>query len=299
VAKRLIMVAEVVMFIRPDRGYPAPVSELPADAVLPEPVRPDPALAAAAEAGPQDEPDPPQEHPYSFIDDQRSRHAMLLWAIPATLGCAALSSYLWYLELPVISKAHPSVLDNLRDGVAGFLGLMVILGLIICGVAAWPAPLYGPERRRRPTPGWLIIVRVIGYWLATFPISGMCLLLLAVSVYWGLHGAWWKLAITAVAGLAFGGMGCLLLADSGELRGEELKPGEEVSERVQKSAWWRHFKLALSLWAWFITGVAVYCGVQGGWSEFWLFLAGAFGSWLARLLAAAGVMPEELFKLPG
>jgi hypothetical protein len=122
---------------------------------------------------------------------------------------------------------------------------------------------------------------------------------LAGSGYWGSQGAWWKAAISALGGAGFGALGCLLLADSGALRDEEIKPGEEVPEAVRNSAWWRHFKLALTLWALFITGTAVYCGVRGDSNEFWLALATSFCSWVARLLAAAGVMPEDLFKLPG
>lgn len=257
-----------------------------------------PAKQAADEDGTAEQiEDESGETPYSFADEQVSRHKMLLWAVPGTFAIAAVGSYFGYIAVPGLSANHPSVVDNLEAGAMVLAGLATIVGVIVCFAAAWPSPLYGPETEPKPMPLWLAILRIIGCWLAMLPFSGICLLLVGGGVDAAVNGDWTKAIIVIVIGLIFGAGACILLAGSGALRGEEIKTGGQLPEAVRKSTWWRRFKVMLTLWALFITGVAIFYGVKGQWGDFWETMAAAFGSWVARLIAATDAMPEETFKV--
>jgi len=235
-----------------------------------------------------------QETPYDFRADQRDRHRTLIWAVPVTLAIAAVGALVGYLGFPGVSDPHQSFAGKLAAGGAGFLGLLTLCLVGGCIYAAWPARVYGPKRK---LPTGVLALKLIGFWLAMFPFSLFCLIAIAAGTYQGVEGAWVKMIIMLIVGLVFGAACCFLLAGSGALRGEELKPGGEVSEAVRKSSWWHHFLLMLTLWALFVTGVAMVFAVRADWSDFADAFGTAIASWVARIKAGSGEMPEEEFQL--
>jgi hypothetical protein len=256
-------------------------------------LRPAAPAAEHKEAAEEDEEKGPEETPYDFRDDQRGRHRALIWVVPVTLALAAMGSFLFYLGYPGIYAAHQSPLDNLEIGSGGFLSLIALFFVGACVYAAWPARVYGPKRE---LPVWALVLKLIGFWLAMLPFSGFSLLATAVGIYQGVNGAWVKMIVLLIIGLVFGAACCFLLAGSGVLQGEKLKPGGGVSEGVRKSSWWRHFRRMLTLWALFVTVVAVALAIQREWGDCADATGTAFASWIARLKAAGGEMPEDAFS---
>lgn len=254
------------------------------------PARP---AAGQEEAAEEDEKKEPTETPYDFRANRRARHRALIWAVPVTLAFAALGSVLEYLGYPGIYAAHQSVGDNLELGFGGLVSFGAIFLIGGCAYAAWPARVFGPKRAPQP---WVLPLKLIGYWLAMLPFSLFSLAALAGGIDEGVNGAWLRMIILLIIAFVFGAACCFLLAGSGALQGEELKPGGEVSGKVRQSSWWRHFKTMLTLWALLLTVVAMVSAVQRDWSNCTDFGGAAVGSWLARLKAAGGEMPEETFQ---
>ncbi len=166
--------------------------------------------------------------------------------------------------------------------------------LIFCVTAAWPAGVYGPKKRPHL---WVLLLRLAGYWLAMTPFSLFSLGAIGLGIYRGLDGAWVAMIFLLIFGFACGAACCYLLAGSGALRGVRLKAGGEVPEWVRATSWWRHFKLMLSIWATFVTVIAIVHLIKADWTDFSDAIVAALASWLARAKAGAGEMPEERFTM--
>jgi hypothetical protein len=287
------------------------VTELPAEvaaAIAPAPAEaPDEAEAPARANNSEDaqesekSEDPeksgePEETPYDFDALQRMNRRDLRWALPGALASAAFGSYLGYLAVPGLSRTHPSVVQNLKTGGMVLGGLGFIILTLFTVIALWPPPVFGPHRAPRPLPLWLGVVKIIGIWLVMIPFSEICLLLVGIGIDSAVNGSWIQALIRIAIGLVFGAAACVLLAGSGSLRGEEIKPGGKLPEKVRQSPWWRRVRLMLTLWALLFTGLAIFSGVAGHWDDFWDALGTAFGSWIAVLFAAAGTMPDDAFS---
>jgi hypothetical protein len=237
----------------------------------------------------------PEVIPYDFRADQRQRHRALIPAVPVTLALAAVSYLLINLSYPgIVAAQRTTPLDRLGIGAGGLLAFFTVLLVGGSFYLAWPARVYGPKRR---PPPWVLPLKLAGYWLAMLPFSLFSLGAIGVGIYEGVNGSWVKLIIGLAIGLAFGAACCFLLAGSGALQGEELKPGGEVSEKVRKSSWWRHFRRMLTLWALFVTVATVGFAIQRDWSDSADSFTTACASWFARYKAGSGEMPEKTFEL--
>ncbi len=257
-------------------------------------VRPAKPAAEQKEAAEEDkEAKEPEETPYDFRADQRQRHRTLIWAVPVTLVIAAVGAVFGYLGIPGVSNPHQSFAGKLAVGCTGLLGLFTLGFVGLCFYPAWPAPVYGPKRAPRP---WVLPLKLAGCWLAMFPFSLFSLGAIGIGIYQGVNGAWVKMIVLLTIGLMFGVACCFLLAGSGALRGEQLKPGGEVPKSVRKTKWWGRFRLMLTLWALLMTAVAIAFAVQGSWDNCADFGGTALGSWIARLKAGSGEMPQETFQ---
>jgi hypothetical protein len=267
------------------------VSELPADAALPPAAEPAPQAEAAT--GSDD-----KAEKWDFAELQASRHRMLWWTVPLLLAGAAFGSYFGLLAAPTLGQAHLSVAENLKAYAMVAGGFGVLFGIMFSLVAVWPAPLYGPRPAPKPKPLWLIILILIGCWLAAFPFSLICLILLAIGIDAAVRGAWVAATIGIAIGLLFGGAATMLVAGSGVAAGQKIRPGGEVPESVRKSAWWGRVLFLLFVWAVLMTVAVIVFGVQGDWDNFWETTAVAIASWVGFARASsAGEMPEDAFSL--
>jgi hypothetical protein len=113
----------------------------------------------------------------------------------------------------------------------------------------------------------------------------------------GVNGAWVAMIFLLIFGFACGVACCYLLAGSGALRGERIKPGGKVPERVRATSWWRHFKRMLSIWATFATVITIVFLIKADWSEFSEAIIAALAAWLARAKAGTGEMREDVFNM--
>ena len=237
----------------------------------------------------------PSWTPYDFKTDQRERHRMLIWLIPATLVIAAVSYVLIKVSYPGIADTQRTTpLDRLGIGFGGLVAFFVVLFVGVCVYAAWPARVYGP---RNAPHLWMLLLKLAGYWLAMTPFSLFSLGAIGLGIYQGVSGGWIAMIFLLIFGLACGVGCCYLLAGSGALRGERLKTGGEVPERVRSSSWWRHFKRMLSIWAAFVTVTAIVYLVKTDWGDFTEAIGAALVSWLARAKAGSGEMPEDTFSM--
>jgi hypothetical protein len=254
---------------------------------------------AAAEAEKDNDEDTekkePSKTPYDFKADQRDRHRTLIWLIPATLALAAVSYVLIDASYPGFADTQRTTpLDRFGIGVGGLVAFFVVLFIGICVYAAWPARVYGPKKAPQL---WMLLLKLAGYWLAMTPFSLFSLGAIGLGIYQGVSGGWISMIFLLIFGLACGVGCCYLLAGSGALRGERLKTGGEVPERVRSSSWWRHFKRMLSIWATFVTVVAIAYLVKAAWGDFTEAIGAALVSWLARAKAGSGEMPEDAFSM--
>jgi hypothetical protein len=143
----------------------------------------------------------------------------------------------------------------------------------------------------------VLLLRLAGYWLAMTPFSLFSLGAIGLGIYQGVEGAWVAMIFLLILGCACGVACCYLLAGSGALRGERLKAGGEVPEWVRTTAWWRHFKRMLSIWATFATVIAIVYLIKADWSDFSGAIGTALVSWLAPAKAGSGEMPEDVFTM--
>lgn len=235
------------------------------------------------------------ETPYDFATDQRERHRMLIWLVPITLALGAVGYVLIKLSYPGIADTQRTTpLDRLGIGTGGFFAFLAVILLIPCVAAAWPAGVYGPKKEPHL---WVLLLKLAGYWLAMTPFSLFSLGAIGLGIYQGVDGAWVAMIILLILGFACGVACCYLLAGSGALRGERLKAGGEVPEWVRTTAWWRHFKRMLSIWATFVTVIAIVYLIKADWSDFSGAAGTALVSWLARGKAGTGEMPEDVFTM--
>jgi hypothetical protein len=256
-----------------------------------------PGRASEAEKGAEDDKEEKEteETPYDFVTDQCDRHRMLIWLVPIALALGAVGYVLINLSYPGIADTQQTTpLDRFGFGIGGFLALLAVILLIPCVIAAWPAGVYGP---RKEPHLWVLLLRLAGYWLAMTPFSLFSLGAIALGIYQGLDGAWVAMIYLVIFGIACGVACCYLLAGSGALRGERLKAGGEVPERVRATSWWRHFKRMLSIWATFATVIAIVYLIKADWSDFGDAIGAALVSWLARVKAGTGEMPEDVFTM--
>ena len=256
-----------------------------------------PGNASAAEKQAEDDKDEkePEETPYDFVTDQRERHRTLISLVPITLAAGAVGYVLIKLSYPGIADTKRTTpLDRAGIGTGGFLALLAAVLLIFCVSAAWPSGVYGPKKRPHL---WVLLLRLAGYWLAMTPFSLFSLGAIGLGIYQGLDGAWVAMIFLLIFGFACGVACCYLLAGSGALRGVRLKAGGEVPEWVRATSWWRHFKLMLSIWATFVTVIAIVHLIKADWTDFSDAIVAALASWLARAKAGAGEMPEERFTM--
>ena len=249
-----------------------------------------PGSASEAEQDAADQTEP-EETPYDFVTDQRDRHRMLIWLLPVTLALGSVGYVLMKLSYPGIADTRRTTpLDRLGIGLGWFLALLAVAFLFLCVIVAWPAGVYGPKKE---PPLWVLLLRLAGYWLAMTPFSLFSLGAIGLGIYQGVDGSWFAMIFLLVFGFACGVACCYLLAGSGALRGERLKAGGEVPERVRSSSWWRHFKRMLSIWATFTTVVALVYLIKADWTEFSGAIGTAMASWFARAKAGTGEMPEQ------
>jgi hypothetical protein len=253
----------------------------------------------AAEAEKEDEENTagrePSDTPFDFRADQRERHRMLIRLVPAILALAAVSYVLIDLSYPGVADTQRTTpLDRLGVGIGGLLAFFAVCLVGACVYAAWPARVYGPQKAPHL---WVLLLKVAAYWLAMTPFSLFSLATIGLGIYQGVTGAWVAMTCLLIFGLACGAGSCYLLAGSGALRGVRLKTGGEVPARIRSSSWWRHFTRMLSIWATFVTIIAIACLVKADWSDFSGAIGTAVVSWLARVKAASGEMPEDVFTL--
>jgi hypothetical protein len=159
-----------------------------------------------------------------------------------------------------------------------------------CVIAAWPAGIYGPKKKPHLR---VLLLRLAGYWLAMTPFSLFSLSAIGLGIYQGVNGGWGAMIFLLIFGFACGVACCYLLAGSGALRGARLKAGGEVPERIRVTTWWRHFKRMLSIWATFVTVIAIAYLIKADWSDFSDATGTALVSWLAFAKARTGNMPER------
>ena len=237
----------------------------------------------------------PEETPYDFRADQRDRHRALIWAVPVTLALAAVSYVLIDRSYPgIVATQRTTPLDRFGIGIGGFLAFITVFLVGGCVYAAWPARVYGPKKAPHL---WVLLLKVAGCWLAMTPFSLFSLGAIGLGIYQGVDGAWGAMIFLLIFGLVCGAGCCYLLAGSGALRGQQLKAGGEVPQRVRSSSWWHHFKRMLSIWATFVTVVALVYLIKADWSDFSDAIGAAVVSWLARAKAGSGEMPEDVFSM--
>jgi hypothetical protein len=252
-----------------------------------------PGPASEAEQDAEDDKDEkePAETPYDFVTDQRERHRMLIWLVPITVALGAVGYVLVKLSYPRIADTQRTTpLDRLGIGIGGLLALLAVILLIPCVIAAWPAGVYGPKKKPHL---WVLLLRLAGYWLAMTPFSLFSLSAIGLGIYQGVNGSWGAMIFLLIFGFACGVARCYLLAGSGALRGARLKAGGEIPERIRATSWWRHFKRMLSIWATFVTVIAIVYLIKADWSDFTDAIGTALVSWLAFAKARTGEMPER------